>query len=200
MEPFKKHAGIGVPIRISNIDTDQLLPARFMKQLTKTGYAEGLLDDWRTENPDFILNVAPYSRGTVLVAGPNFGVGSSREHAVWALMDYGFRVVISSKFGDIFRDNCGKQGLIAARCRQEDIEEIWGALEATPGCEVAVDLLDQKIELEGSSYSFQIDPYTRWRLVEGLDDIGLTLRHEPAIAAYEARRPSWSVTTVGRYL
>jgi 3-isopropylmalate/(R)-2-methylmalate dehydratase small subunit len=194
MEPFGTHTGIGVPLRRSNVDTDQIIPAVYLKRVSRTGFEDGLFAAWR-QDPSFILNVEPFSRGSVLVAGPDFGTGSSREHAVWALMDYGFRVVISARFGDIFRGNSAKQGLVAAQVAQPDVELLWKLLENEPGVEVTVDLREKTVQARDLVVPFRIDDYTRWRLLEGLDDIGLTLRHADAVAAFEAGRPSRLPTT-----
>ena len=194
MEAFRTHTGIGVPLRRSNVDTDQIIPAVYLKRVTRTGFDDGLFHAWR-QQPDFILNVEPFSRGSVLVAGPDFGTGSSREHAVWALMDYGFRVVISARFGDIFRGNSAKQGLLAAQVAQPDVELLWKVLENDPGTDVTVDLVEKTVQARDVTVSFEIDDYTRWRLLEGLDDIGLTLRHADAIAEFEATRPARLPTT-----
>jgi 3-isopropylmalate/(R)-2-methylmalate dehydratase small subunit len=194
MEPFRTHTGIGVPLRRSNVDTDQIIPAVYLKRVTRTGFQDGLFSAWRA-NEDFILNLEPFSRGSVLVAGPDFGTGSSREHAVWALMDYGFRVVISSRFADIFRGNSAKQGLVAAQVAQPDVELLWKLLENEPGTEVTVDLEEKTVQARDLTVPFEIDDYTRWRLLEGLDDIGLTLRHVDEITAYEATRPGRLPTT-----
>ena len=188
MEPIIKHTGIGVPLRVSNVDTDQIIPAVYLKRVTKTGFDDALFVNWR-KNPEFVLNQEPYKNGSVLVAGPDFGTGSSREHAVWALKDYGFRVVISSRFADIFRGNSGKQGLVAAQVAQDDVELIWKALEREPGTEITVDLENKTVTVGALVVPFQIDDYVRWRLMEGLDDIGLTLQNIEAIKDYEARRP-----------
>ncbi|WP_237224374.1 3-isopropylmalate dehydratase small subunit [Rothia nasisuis] len=190
MEPIKKHTGIGVPLRASNVDTDQIIPAVYLKRVTKTGFDDALFAAWRKDE-NFILNQEPYKHGSVLVAGPDFGTGSSREHAVWALKDYGFRVVISARFADIFRGNSGKQGLVAAQVEQDNIELIWKQLETEPGAEVTVDLQEKTVTVGALTVPFQIDDYVRWRLMEGLDDIGLTLQHEDAIAEFEANRPVW---------
>ena len=190
MEAFRTHTGIGVPLRRSNVDTDQIIPAVFLKRVTRTGFEDGLFAAWRND-PSFILNQSPFDRGSVLVAGPDFGTGSSREHAVWALMDYGFRVVISSRFADIFRGNAGKAGLLAAQVSQDDVELLWKLIEQSPGLEVTVNLQDRTISAATVVVPFTIDDYTAWRLLEGLDDIGLTLRKLPEIAAFEAARPSW---------
>src|SRR5687768_16697370 len=194
MDAFTTHTGIGVPLRRSNVDTDQIIPAVYLKRVTRTGFDDGLFQAWR-QHEDFILNVEPYSRGSVLVAGPDFGTGSSREHAVWALMDYGFRVVISARFGDIFRGNSAKMGLLAAQVEQPDVELLWKLLENEPGTEVTVDLREKTVQARDLTVTFQIDDYTRWRLLEGLDDIGLTLRHADAVATFEAARPSRLPTT-----
>lgn len=194
MEPIIKHTGIGVPLRVSNVDTDQIIPAVYLKRVTKTGFDDALFVNWR-KNPEFVLNQEPYKNGSVLVAGPDFGTGSSREHAVWALKDYGFRVVISSRFADIFRGNSGKQGLVAAQVAQDDVELIWKALEREPGTEITVDLENKTVTVGALVVPFQIDDYVRWRLMEGLDDVGLTLQNIEAIKDYEARRPAWMPRT-----
>ena len=194
MEPIIKHTGVGVPLRVSNVDTDQIIPAVYLKRVTKTGFDDALFVNWR-KNPEFVLNQEPYKNGSVLVAGPDFGTGSSREHAVWALKDYGFRVVISSRFADIFRGNSGKQGLVAAQVAQDDVELIWKALEREPGTEITVDLENKTVTVGTLVVPFQIDDYVRWRLMEGLDDIGLTLQNIEAIKDYEARRPAWMPRT-----
>ncbi|HET6503342.1 MAG TPA: 3-isopropylmalate dehydratase small subunit [Amycolatopsis sp.] len=195
MEPFKTHTGVGVPLRRSNVDTDQIIPAVYLKRVARTGFEDGLFAAWRAD-ADFILNTEPFKAGSVLVAGPEFGTGSSREHAVWALLDYGFRVVISSRFADIFRGNAGKQGLLAAQCEQSDVEQLWKVLENDPGTEVTVDLAEKTVRAKDFTARFDIDDYTRWRLLEGLDDIALTLRHADAIDEFEAARPVWKPVTV----
>lgn len=194
MEPIIKHTGIGVPLRSSNVDTDQIIPAVYLKRVTKTGFDDALFANWR-KDPEFILNQEPYKHGSVLVAGPDFGTGSSREHAVWALRDYGFKVVISARFADIFRGNSGKQGMVTAQVAQDDIELIWKALEHEPGTEITVDLESKTVTVGALVVPFEIDDYVRWRLMEGLDDIGLTLQNLEAIEAYEAKRPSWMPRT-----
>lgn len=194
MEPIIKHTGIGVPLRSSNVDTDQIIPAVYLKRVTKTGFDDALFANWR-KDPEFILNQEPYKHGSVLVAGPDFGTGSSREHAVWALRDYGFKVVISARFADIFRGNSGKQGQVTAQVAQDDIELIWKALEHEPGTEITVDLESKTVTVGALVVPFEIDDYVRWRLMEGLDDIGLTLQNLDAIEAYEAKRPSWMPRT-----
>ena len=194
MEPFNSHTGVGVPLRRSNVDTDQIIPAVYLKRVARTGFEDGLFAAWRADE-HFVLNLEPFRGGSVLVAGPDFGTGSSREHAVWALMDYGFRVVLSSRFADIFRGNAGKQGLVAAQCEQSDIELLWKLLESEPGTAVTVDLTAKTVAAKDFSAPFQIDDYTRWRLLEGLDDIGLTLRNVDEIGEFEGARPSWLPTT-----
>jgi len=196
MEPFVTHTGVGVPLRRSNVDTDQIIPAVYLKRVSRTGFAEGLFAAWRAE-PEFVLNLEPFSGGSVLVAGQDFGTGSSREHAVWALADYGFRVVISSRFADIFRGNAGKQGLLTAQCAQSDVELIWKLLESDPGTELTVDLREKTVRGKDLVVPFTIDDYTRWRLLEGLDDIALTLRHAESIDAFETSRPAWLPITTG---
>ncbi|MFC9514488.1 3-isopropylmalate dehydratase small subunit [Nocardiaceae bacterium NPDC056970] len=195
MEAFTTHKGIGVPLRRSNVDTDQIIPAVYLKRVTRSGFEDGLFAAWRTD-PEFILNVAPYDKGSVLVAGPDFGTGSSREHAVWALSDYGFRVVIASRFADIFRGNAGKAGLLAAQVEQSDVEMLWKLLEEQPGLELVVDLASKTVTAGTTVVPFEIDDYTRWRLLEGLDDIGLTLRQVEAISEFEKSRPSWKPATL----
>jgi len=195
MDKFTTHTGVGVPLRRSNVDTDQIIPAEYLKSVSRTGFEDGLFAAWRKDKT-FVLNNPHYAPGSVLVAGPDFGTGSSREHAVWALMNYGFRVVISSRFADIFRGNSGKQGLLTAQARQEDVELIWRALETEPGAQVTVDLGSKTIAVAGTSMPFELDDYTRWRLLEGLDDIGLTLRHEAEVTSFEAKRPAYMPTTM----
>lgn len=195
MEAFTTHTGIGVPLRRSNVDTDQIIPAVYLKRVTRTGFEDTLFAAWRT-NPDFVLNQPAYRNGSVLVAGPDFGTGSSREHAVWALKDYGFKAVLASRFADIFRGNSGKQGLVAAELAQDDVELIWKVLESAPGTEVTVDLVHRRVMCADIVASFQIDDYTRWRLLEGLDDIGLTLQHADEITAFEAGRAAWRPKTI----
>ncbi|MFC7374767.1 3-isopropylmalate dehydratase small subunit [Brachybacterium sp. GCM10030267] len=196
MEAFTTHTGIGVPLRRSNVDTDQIIPAVYLKRVTKTGFDDGLFHAWRTNDPDFVLNRPAYQHGSVLVAGPDFGTGSSREHAVWALRDYGFKAVLSNRFADIFRGNAGKQGLVAGTLAQDDIEQLWKLLEETPGTEVTIDLEARQVHAADATFRFDVDDYTRWRLMEGLDDVGLTLRHEAEITAFEAKRPAWLPKTL----
>jgi 3-isopropylmalate/(R)-2-methylmalate dehydratase small subunit len=195
MEAFRTHTGIGVPLRRSNVDTDQIIPAVYLKRVTRTGFEDGLFAAWRND-PSFILNLPPFDKGSVLVAGPDFGTGSSREHAVWALMDYGFRVVISSRFADIFRGNSGKAGLLAAQVAQDDVELLWKLIEEQPGLEITVNLQDRSIAAGTVMLPFTIDDYTAWRLLEGLDDIGLTLRKQDDITDFEQRRPRWKPRTL----
>ncbi|GAB3232817.1 3-isopropylmalate dehydratase small subunit [Mycolicibacterium hippocampi] len=195
MEAFRTHTGIGVPLRRSNVDTDQIIPAVYLKRVTRTGFEDGLFAAWRND-PAFVLNQAPFDKGSVLVAGPDFGTGSSREHAVWALMDFGFRVVISSRFADIFRGNAGKAGFLAAEVAQDDVELLWKLIEQQPGLEITVNLQDRTIAAGTVMVPFNIDDYTAWRLLEGLDDIGLTLRKRDEIEQFEAARPAWKPRTL----
>jgi 3-isopropylmalate/(R)-2-methylmalate dehydratase small subunit len=191
MDAFTIHTGTVAPLRRSNVDTDQIIPAVYLKRITRTGFEDGLFEAWRTNEPDFVLNQPQYQGASVLVAGPDFGTGSSREHANWALLDGGFRVVISSRFADIFRNNSTKAGLLTVLLPQEDVEALWAASEADPATEVTVDLQAKEVRWAGHAVPFEIDDYTRWRLLEGLDDVGLTERHLADIEAYEAGRPSW---------
>jgi 3-isopropylmalate/(R)-2-methylmalate dehydratase small subunit len=194
MQAFTRHTGVGIPLRRSNVDTDQIIPAVYLKRITRTGFEDGLFSAWRND-PTFVLNQPAFSAGSVLVAGPDFGTGSSREHAVWALSDYGIRVVISSKFADIFRGNSGKGGLLAAQVEQDQVELLWKLLENQPGTEVTVDLQTQSIVAGSLTIAFQIDPYIKWRLLNGLDDIALTLRHADEIDVFESGRPAFLPTT-----
>ena len=196
MDKFTTHTGVGVPLRRSNVDTDQIIPAVYLKRVTRTGFEDGLFAAWRSD-PEFVLNQPSYASGTVLVAGPDFGTGSSREHAVWALQNYGFKVVLSARFADIFRGNSGKAGLLAAQTDEKVIQALWSYVEDNPGGEITVDLESKTVRTADGSVedSFDIDDYTRWRLLEGLDDIGITLGHEADIAAYETTRPSWKPVT-----
>lgn len=196
MEAIITHKGVGAPLRRTNVDTDQIIPAVYLKRVTRTGFEDGLFSNWRSKEPDFVLNQEIYSSASVLVAGPDFGTGSSREHAVWALMDFGFRVVISSRFADIFRGNAGKAGLVAAQVEQNDVELLWKVLEEKPGIELTVDLETRTVSVDDVTVPFEIDDYTRWRLMEGLDDIGLTLRTEEAITEFESKRPSFKPQTL----
>jgi len=199
MDAFITHTGPGVPLRRSNVDTDQIIPAVYLKRVSRTGFEDGLFSAWRND-PDFVLNRPEYAAGTVLVAGPDFGTGSSREHAVWALMDYGFRVVISSRFGDIFRGNSGKAGLLAAKVDEKLVQRLWDFLDDNPGGLITVDLESRTVRagdgVDAIEDSFDIDDYTRWRLLEGLDDIGITLGHEDDITSFEQSRSPYKPTTL----
>lgn len=195
MEPISTVSGIAVPLKRSNVDTDQIIPAQFLKRVTKTGFDDALFYAWR-QDPEFILNTPPFNEGKVLVTGPDFGTGSSREHAVWALRDFGFQAVLSPRFGDIFRGNSGKQGLLAAQISEEHLKAIWALIDAEPGIEIAVDLVAKTATIGDLTVPFEIDDYTRWRLLEGLDDIGLTLRDEAQITEFESRREAWRPKTL----
>lgn len=190
MEKFTVHTGRAVPLRRSNVDTDQIIPAEYLKRITRHGYEDGLFSAWR-KDPDFVLNDARYNGATVLIAGPDFGTGSSREHAVWALADYGFKVVLSSRFADIFRGNSGKGGLLTAQVEQSVIEALWAAVEADPSLAVTVDLEQRRVRAGSIDVEFGVDDYVRWRFLEGLDDIGITLAHVDAISAFEKSRPAF---------
>ena len=196
MEKFDVHTGRAVPLRESNVDTDQIIPAVYLKRVSRTGFEDGLFAEWRKSDPDFVLNRSEYEGATVLVAGPDFGTGSSREHAVWALKDYGFKVVLSSRFADIFRGNSLKGGLLTVLLPQEVIETLWQAVEADPSVEITVDLVEREVRGPGVHESFELDDYTRWRLLEGLDDIALTLRHTDDIGAFEKTRKPWAPVTL----
>jgi len=195
VEKFSVHRGVGVPLRRTDVDTDQIIPAVYLKRVTKTGFEDALFAAWRGD-PNFVLNLEPYRDGSVLVAGNDFGTGSSREHAVWALRDYGFKVVLAPRFADIFRGNSGKQGLLTGVVSQSDVELLWKALESHPGTEVTVDLGTRTATVQDLTVPFEVDDYVRWRLMEGLDDISLTLRHADAITDFESRRPSFKPTTI----
>jgi 3-isopropylmalate/(R)-2-methylmalate dehydratase small subunit len=195
MEKFTRFSGIGAPLRRSDVDTDQIIPAVFLKRVTKTGFEDALFYSWR-QDPDFLLNQPAYEGASVLVAGADFGTGSSREHAVWALRDFGFRAVLSPRFGDIFRGNSGKQGLLAGQISEEDAVRLWDELEARPGTEITIDLVERVASIGELVVPFSIDDYTRWRLIEGLDDIGLTLRDEQRITEFESRRENWRPKTL----
>ena len=195
MDKFVSHTGTGVPLRRSNVDTDQIIPAVYLKRVTRSGFEDGLFAAWRND-PEFVLNQEQYKSGTVLVAGPEFGTGSSREHAVWALQNYGFKVVISSRFADIFRGNSLKGGLLTVILPQAAVEAIWLAIEADPTTEIKVDLDSRSVSYNGVSVAFELDDYTRWRLMEGLDDIGLTLKQTDSIDAFEAKRASYKPKTL----
>jgi len=192
MENVRVITGRAVPLVRSDVDTDQIIPSDWLKRVERTGFGEGLFSEWR-ENSDFVLNQERYQGANILVAGPNFGTGSSREHAVWALMDYGFAAVLSSRFADIFRNNCGKMGLVAATVAHDVVTRLWEAIEEDPTLEIVVDVEHRRVAAPkiGIDEPFDLDDFTQYRLVNGLDDIGLTLRHEDAIASYEATRPSW---------
>jgi 3-isopropylmalate/(R)-2-methylmalate dehydratase small subunit len=198
MDKFTHHTGVGVPLRRSNVDTDQIIPAVYLKRVTRSGFEDGLFAAWRNDE-SFVLNNPAYSAGSVLVAGPDFGTGSSREHAVWALQNYGFKVVLSSRFADIFRGNSGKAGLLTAQVDQKVIDRLWALIEESPGTEITVDLESKTVSAgegpDAINDSFDIDDYTRYRLLEGLDDIGITLGYADDIAAFEATRPSWKPVT-----
>ncbi len=195
MEKFTSHTGVGVPLNRSAVDTDQIIPAVYLKRVTKTGFDDALFARWR-KDPEFVLNREPYAHGSVLVAGPDFGTGSSREHAVWALRDYGFKAVLSSRFADIFRGNAGKNGLVVAQLEQSDIDLLLKRIENQPGIEVTVDLETRTVHCDDLTLPFDIDEFTRYRLMEGLDDISLTLQHEGDIDTYEAQRPGFKPTTL----
>ncbi|MFT6563592.1 MAG: 3-isopropylmalate/(R)-2-methylmalate dehydratase small subunit [Actinomycetes bacterium] len=194
MEKFTVHTGVAAPLKRSNVDTDQIIPAAYLKRVTRHGYEDGLFSAWR-KDPNFVLNQPEYSEATVLVTGPEFGTGSSREHAVWALQDYGFNVVISQRFADIFRGNSGKGGLLAAQVEPSVIDALWAIMDANPGVEVSVDLENRRVRAGDLDEPFEIDDYVRWRLLEGLDDIGITLNHGAAITEFESDRPDYLPTT-----
>jgi 3-isopropylmalate/(R)-2-methylmalate dehydratase small subunit len=195
VDSFSTHSGTAVPLRRSNVDTDQIIPAVYLKRVTKTGFEDGLFAAWRSD-PGFVLNLPQYAGATILVPGPDFGTGSSREHAVWALQNYGFKVVLGSRFGDIFRSNSGKAGLLVGLLEQKIVEELWDYIEAHPAVPITVDLVERQVTAEGFSAPFEIDDYTRWRLMEGLDDIGLTLRQVDQIDAFERRRAAFKPATL----
>ena len=195
MEKFLTHTGSALPLRRSNVDTDQIIPAEYLKRITRHGFEDALFKAWR-EDPSFVLNKPEYKDATILVAGPEFGTGSSREHAVWALMDYGFKVVLSSRYADIFRGNSGKAGLVTAEVSQDVIEKIWTLVEKDSTTQITVDLDKRQVTAGDLVADFQIDDYVRWRLLEGLDDIGLTLRHEAKITEFEKSRPAYKTVTV----
>jgi 3-isopropylmalate/(R)-2-methylmalate dehydratase small subunit len=195
MDKISVLTGTAVPLQRANVDTDQIIPAVFLKRVTKTGYDDALFYAWR-QDPDFVLNQPEYAHGGVLIAGPDFGTGSSREHAVWALRDFGFTAVLAPKFGDIFRGNSGKQGLLTGTISEADVEKLWSAIDAAPGIQISVDLNAKTATIGDTVVPFDIDDYTRWRLLEGLDDIGLTLRDESRITDFESRRESWRPKTL----
>jgi 3-isopropylmalate/(R)-2-methylmalate dehydratase small subunit len=194
MEAFTIHTGTAVPLRRSNVDTDQIIPAEYLKRITRHGFEDGLFAQWR-KDPEFVLNQSAHDGATVLIAGPDFGTGSSREHAVWALQNYGFKVVLSSRFADIFRGNSGKGGLLTAEIPQESIEELWQIVEANPQEPITVDLLERQVICAHLTVAFDVDDYVRWRLLEGLDDIGITMQHVDDITAFEAERPTFKPRT-----
>jgi len=194
MEAFTVHTGRAVPLRRSNVDTDQIIPAEYLKRITRHGFEDGLFSSWR-KDPQFVLNQPAYQGATILVAGPDFGTGSSREHAVWALQDYGFMVVISSRFADIFRGNSGKGGLLTAQVPQEVTDQLWAIIEEAPETPVTVDLVAREIRAGELVAPFEVDDYVRWRLMEGLDDIGITMQQDAEISAFESRRPAFKPTT-----
>src|SRR6202012_3702217 len=196
MDAFHTHTGIGVPLRRSNVDTDQIIPAVYLKRVTRTGFDDGLFAAWRND-PSFVLNLSPFDRGSVLVAGPDFGTGSSREHAVWALLDYGFKVIITPRYADIFRGNSLKAGLLTVVLPEKIVQRLWDDVEDDPSTVVTVDLPERQVRWSGEVHDFELDDYSRWRLMEGLDDIDLTLRHEDAIAAYERNRRAWLPVATG---
>ncbi|MEI6670459.1 MAG: 3-isopropylmalate dehydratase small subunit [Actinomycetes bacterium] len=195
MDKFTTHTGTGVPLRRSNVDTDQIIPAVYLKRVTRSGFEDGLFSAWRND-PEFVLNKAEYKAGTILVAGADFGTGSSREHAVWALQNYGFKAVLSSRFADIFRGNSMKAGLLTVILTESEIEAIWAAIEADATVQITVDLENRQVRYGSTTLSFTIDDYTRWRLIEGLDDIGLTLKHVDAISTFEKARPAYKPVTL----
>jgi 3-isopropylmalate/(R)-2-methylmalate dehydratase small subunit len=195
MEKFIKHTGTGVPLRRSNVDTDQIIPAVYLKRVTRSGFEDGLFSAWRND-PEFVLNQAAYKNGTILVAGVDFGTGSSREHAVWALQNYGFKAVISSRFADIFRGNSLKGGLLTVIIDQSDVENIWTAIEADPTTQITVDLEARTVSYNSTVVAFELDDYTRWRLMEGLDDIGLTLKETDSIDSFESKRAIYKPKTL----
>lgn len=195
MDKFSTHIGVPVPLRRSNVDTDQIIPAVYLKRITRTGFEDGLFAAWR-DDPDFVLNQDAFKNGTILIPGPDFGTGSSREHAVWALQNYGFKVIIGSRFGDIFRNNAGKAGLVVGVVPEETVQDLWSWIEANPGATIEVSLVDRTLTVGDEVIEFEIDDFTRYRLMEGLDDISMTLQHDADIAAYEERRPTFKPATL----
>ncbi|MFF4424585.1 3-isopropylmalate dehydratase small subunit [Streptomyces sp. NPDC001549] len=195
MEAFTTHTGRAVPLRRGNVDTDQIIPAHWLKKITRDGFEDGLFEAWR-KDPEFVTNRPERAGATVLVAGPDFGTGSSREHAVWALQNFGFKTVISSRFADIFRGNSLKNGLLTVVLPQETVEQLWKLTEADPTAEITVDLVDRQVRAEGVVAEFELDDNARWRLLEGLDDISLTLQNEADIATYESARPTFKPRTI----
>jgi 3-isopropylmalate/(R)-2-methylmalate dehydratase small subunit len=197
MDAFTVHTGTVAPLRRSNVDTDQIIPAVYLKRVTRSGFEDGLFSAWRANEPTFVLNQPQYADATILVAGPDFGTGSSREHAVWALQDYGFRAVIAPRFGDIFRGNSLKAGLLTVLLAEKIVQRLWDDVDDDPTTSVTVDLVERHVRWSGEVHDFELDDYTRWRLMEGLDDIGLTLRHVDAVTEYESTRHPWLPTTSG---
>jgi len=195
MEKFISHSGTAIPLRRSNVDTDQIIPAVYLKRITRSGFEDGLFAAWRSD-PDFVLNKDEYKGATILVAGADFGTGSSREHAVWALQNYGFKAVISSRFADIFRGNSLKGGLLTVILSQEEVENLWDAIEANPSLEITVDLVGKEVRYGSTTVAFELDEYTRWRLMEGLDDIGLTLRNIDSVLQFEKTRADFKPKTL----
>ena len=195
MDPFRTHSGRVLPLRRSNVDTDQIIPAVYLKRITRDGFEDGLFAAWR-KDPEFVLNRPEYAEASIVVAGPEFGTGSSREHAVWALQNYGFRVIISPRFADIFRGNSLKGGLLTVELDDAVVEQLWQRAETDPAADVTVDLETREVRFDNSVVPFELDDYSRWRLLEGLDDVGLTLQHTDEIAAFEERRPPWMPRTV----
>ncbi|MEY3094613.1 MAG: hypothetical protein RLZZ317_1116 [Actinomycetota bacterium] len=195
MEKFISHSGTAIPLRRSNVDTDQIIPAVYLKRITRSGFEDGLFAAWRSD-PDFVLNKDEYKGATILVAGADFGTGSSREHAVWALQNYGFKAVISSRFADIFRGNSLKGGLLTVILSQEEVEKLWDAIEANPSLEITVDLVGKEVRYGSTTVAFELDEYTRWRLMEGLDDIGLTLRNIDSVLQFEKTRADFKPKTL----
>ena len=195
MDKFTTHAGKVMPLRRSDVDTDQIIPAVYLKRVTRTGFEDGLFSAWR-DDPAFVLNDPAHAGATILVAGPNFGTGSSRQHAVWALRDWGFKAVIAPRFGDIFRGNALKEGLLPVQLDQKAVEALWDMADSEPEKQITVDLAARQVRVDDAAWSFPIDDFSRWRLMEGLDDIGLTLRHEDAITAYEKGRPAFKPVVV----
>jgi 3-isopropylmalate/(R)-2-methylmalate dehydratase small subunit len=191
MEKITQHTGTAVPLRRSNIDTDQIIPAVYLKRITRTGFEDGLFSAWRTNEPDFVLNQPQYAGATILVAGPDFGTGSSREHAVWALLDYGFKAVIAPRFGDIFRGNSQKAGLLTVVLPEKIVQRLWDDITDDPATQVTLDVVERQARWSGEVHDFELDDYTRWRLMEGLDDIGITLRHMDKVESYEQARKPW---------
>jgi len=194
MDTFTVHTGTAVPLRRSNVDTDQIIPAVYLKRITRTGFEDGLFSAWRGNEPDFVLNQSAHVGATILVAGPDFGTGSSREHAVWALMDYGFKAVIAPRFGDIFRGNSLKTGLLTVVLADKIVQRLWDDIEADPTTRVTVDVVERQVRWSGAVHDFELDDYTRWRLMEGLDDIGITMRHTDSVDEYETGRKPWLPT------